>query len=267
MSDKFSFRWGIPILDAAQKFTPVYDFMLRRYADLGLTCSEFVLILHLASRHYELDHAKSCPSLQTVADEMGMTKRNVQKLVRSLQAKEMLRVIQRLGETSIYDCSPFAQACLEKWLIQSQHTPVPEFTPRGELQFTPRGELQFTPRGELQFTPPMNSSSPETKESKRTQQQKSTVVVVQLSEIGVRQEDAEEWVNLYPPDRISEVITASAVATKKRAGWIRKALEEGWQFDTETDRRKAEQLERAAAIVASLQQDNEQDNGGGDHHG
>ena len=113
----------------------------------------------------------------------------------------------------------------------------------------------------------MNSSSPETKESKRTQQQKSTVVVVQLSEIGVRQEDAEEWVNLYPPDRISEVITASAVATKKRAGWIRKALEEGWQFDTETDRRKAEQLERAAAIVASLQQDNEQDNGGGDHHG
>ena len=247
MSDKFSFRWGIPILDAAQKFTPVYDFMLRRYADLGLTCSEFVLILHLASRHYELDHAKSCPSLQTVADEMGMTKRNVQKLVRSLQAKEMLRVIQRLGETSIYDCSPFAQACLEKWLIQSQHTPVPEFTPRGELQ----------------FTPPMNSSSPETKESKRTQQQKSTVVVVQLTSLGVRQDDAEKWVELYAPARISEVITASAVATENRAGWIRKALEENWQLDMKTGLRKSEQEKRAAAIVAALRQDNN----GGDHHG
>ena len=255
MSDRFSFRWGIPILDAAQKFTPVYDFMLRRYADLGLTCSEFVLILHLASRHYELDHAKSCPSLQTVADEMGMTKRNVQKLVRSLQAKEMLRVIQRLGETSIYDCSPFAQACLEKWLIQSQHTPVPEFTPRGELQFTPRGELQFTP--------PMNSSSPETKESKRTQQQKSTVVVVQLSEIGVSEKDAESWAKLYPPNRISEVIAASAVATENRAGWIRKALEENWQLDMKTGLRKSEQEKRAAAIVAALRQDNN----GGDHHG
>jgi len=88
------------------------------------------------------------------------------------------------------------------------------------------------------------------------------VVVVQLSKIGVRQEDAESWAKLYPPARIFEVITASEVATENRPGWIRKALEEGWQFDTETDRRKSEQSERAAAIVASLQRDN----GGGDHH-
>jgi len=88
-------------------------------------------------------------------------------------------------------------------------------------------------------------------------------VVVQLSEIGVSEKDAENWAKLYPPNRISEVIAASAVATENRAGWIRKALEEGWQFDTETNRRKAEQSVRAAAIVASLQRDN----GGGDHHG
>ena len=88
------------------------------------------------------------------------------------------------------------------------------------------------------------------------------VVVAQLSSLGIAEKDAKEWAELYPLDRISEVIAASAVATENRAGWIRKALVEGWQFDTETDRRKAEQSKRSAAIVASLRHDN-----GGDHHG
>jgi len=254
MTERFSFRWGIPILDAAQKFTPIYDFMLRRYTTLGLTGSEFLLIIHLASRHYEIDRGRSCPSLQTVAGEMGMSKRNVQKLLRNLEAKEMLRVIQRPGETSIYDCSPFAQACLEVWLVEPHHTPITEFTTAP--QFIPRGEPQFIPRGEPQFTPPMNPSSPETKENIETQQQKD--VVVQLISVGVRQEDAEELAKLHTRSRISEVIAASSVATENRPGWIRKALEEGWQFDTEADRRKTEQAQRSAAIVAALRKDNGQ---------
>ena len=98
------------------------------------------------------------------------------------------------------------------------------------------------------------------KENKTT----TTPVVVSRSlfSIGVTEQDAESWVNIYGADRVVEVIAASAVATENRAGWIRKALEEGWQFDTETDRRKAEQSKRSAAIVASLRHDN-----GGDHHG
>lgn len=96
----------------------------------------------------------------------------------------------------------------------------------------------------------------------QTETNNNSVVVVQLSKIGVSEKDAKEWATRYPPDRIFEVITASEVATENRPGWIRKALEENWQLDTETDRRKAAQAERAAAIVASLKQDN-----GGDHHG
>jgi len=114
-------------------------------------------------------------------------------------------------------------------------------------------------RGELEL---VNEVNPQETNKKQTRNSNNSVVVVQLSSLGIAERDAEDWVNTYGSDRVAEVITASEVATENRAGWMRKALEENWQLNAETDRRKSEQSERAAAIVASLQQDN-----GGDHNG
>jgi DNA-binding MarR family transcriptional regulator len=247
---KFSFRWGIAILDAAQQFTPIYDFLLKNYAKLGVTRQEFLAIVHLASYHYETARGQSAPSLRTVADEMGYSdRRSVQKLIKSLEAKGMVRVHRaQRGKPSVYDLSPFAEACLNLW---QEHLEEATTESTGELEL--RGELEFTPTCEPPFTPPVNSSSPETEEINRRREQQqhapggADVVVTSFSQkkeerllpadsdaafkhlraLGMIEDVARKLsVNNSP----RQVITVARAARDKDspAGWARRALEEGW---------------------------------------
>lgn len=112
----FSFRWGIPELDAG--YTPVYNFMLHHYAEAGITRDEFLCILHLASYHYESAEGKSKPSQDRIAKEMGYKHRNsIMRLIQSLENKGMLNVKDNPGYTSEYNFAPFSRRCLALFLV------------------------------------------------------------------------------------------------------------------------------------------------------
>lgn len=114
-SEKFSSRWGIPLLDEVDRYIPVYEFMLRNYAKVGVSRSEFLLIIHLAAYKYErVDKGESRPSLETIAKQMGYaSSRYVRDLVASLEAKGMLEIHRLLGKPSIYEFKGFAEAVLK----------------------------------------------------------------------------------------------------------------------------------------------------------
>jgi hypothetical protein len=255
---RFSFRWGIPILDAARCFTPIYDFMLHNYRRLsgryvrshknhtegdewhGVSRQEFLVIIHLAARHFETERGQSSPSLRTIAREMGISWRGLQKLIYSLEAKGMMKVARRPGSTSIYNCSPFAMACYELWQ-QTQE----------EVEAENTHEPQFVPTHEPQFVTPTNPSSSETKNKRRKTQQHApdganVVVSFSQSQKGERVLPANAdtafrlLIQLGMTENVARRLSADndalhviAVARAARdkdspAGWARKALEEGW---------------------------------------
>ncbi len=107
-----SHRWGIPILDEGH--TPVYNFMLRHYAEAGVTRAEFLFIIHLASYKYESPQGEARPALATISAQMGYSHQNsVRNLKNSLVDKGLLEVVERAGKPSIYDFTQFSLRVLQ----------------------------------------------------------------------------------------------------------------------------------------------------------
>lgn len=114
-----SFTWGMEILENLGHLR-VFQFMLKTYAKLGLTKTEFLLLMHLASYRYETRGSISRPARETIADEMGYKDaRNVSTLISSLRKKKMLNVLYRQGSASVYDASPFATKALGLFLSEN----------------------------------------------------------------------------------------------------------------------------------------------------
>lgn len=115
MNDKFSFRWGVPILDAGH--VPIYRWMLRNYSKADITREEFLFIIHIADYHYESPDGEAYPSLETIKDFMGYKHVNsVYRLRDSLIKKGMLIRTPRPGKTDIYNVQPFARRMWELWM-------------------------------------------------------------------------------------------------------------------------------------------------------
>jgi len=114
VTESIDFTWGVQELEEIG-FVRVYNFMLRVYTELGLTRNEMLLIIHLASYSYNVPGSSSHPSLETIAQEMGATRRGVRKMIASLRQKGMLSITPRPGDTSLYDLSGFAVQALRLW--------------------------------------------------------------------------------------------------------------------------------------------------------
>ena len=112
--ERFSFRWGISLLDEGMTVVP--NFFFDTWARVGVTQSEFLFILHLARYHYESELGEARPGLETVARQMGRSVRTVQRLRLSLEGKGLLRVTPRMGTSSVYDLAAFSEACLACYL-------------------------------------------------------------------------------------------------------------------------------------------------------
>lgn len=108
--DRFSFRWGVPWLDMG--FLQVPNCFFKRYAELGISKDEYLFVLHLAVYKYESPRGVAQPSLGTIARQMGISKRQVQRLRASLEDGGWLTVRLRPGETSLYDFQAFALAMM-----------------------------------------------------------------------------------------------------------------------------------------------------------
>ena len=116
VEDRFCFTWGLGNL-GDMGFVPLYRFMLRSYADLGIKRQEMLCIIHLASYHYNSPGGQSRPSLATVAKHMGYAhKQRVWEIIAELEQKGMLIVTRRRGFTSIYNAAPFAKAAYDLWI-------------------------------------------------------------------------------------------------------------------------------------------------------
>ena len=147
--DRFSFTWGMGKL-GDMGFVPLYAFMLRTYAGLGLSRQEMLCIIHLASYHYNSPGGESRPSLGRVAQQMGYAhKQRLYELVAGLEEKGMLVVTRRPGSTSIYNAHPFAKAAYKLWfeLQAAEGGTLESTTPEqgGTLQSTPKS-LRGTPQ-------------------------------------------------------------------------------------------------------------------------
>ena len=115
--DNFSFTWGLPILEE-MGYTKLFNFMLRQYSRLGLTRTEMLCLIHLASYHYESPRGESRPSLSEIARQMGYGDRSpVSRLVGRLETKGMIEVTRRPGYTSLYDAAPFSRAAYSLFML------------------------------------------------------------------------------------------------------------------------------------------------------
>ena len=65
----FSSRWGIST--PRHSYVRVPNYFFDCYAEAGVTGTEFLLILHLARYQFEKPGSRCCPSVETVARQMG----------------------------------------------------------------------------------------------------------------------------------------------------------------------------------------------------
>jgi hypothetical protein len=133
--EPISFRWGVRIPRELRSGEFLYQFMLRSYAALGVSPQEFALILHLSAYHYESPRGRACPSIATVATEMGKGTRTVGRMISALVSRGLLLVERHLGWVSTYNARPFAERCLQLWTNRSQEAPEPAtpLTPLSEM--------------------------------------------------------------------------------------------------------------------------------------
>lgn len=245
--DRFSSRWDIPWLDVG--FVQVPNCFFRHYKELGITRDEFLFIMHLATYKYESARGYAYPSLGTIAQQMGLSRRQVRRLRKSLEDNGWLTVYRRPGETSVYSFQAFALAMmrLEEIAVRPR---LPGQGPEGR---TPVSEVPRTPVSEGVGQPcPRGSDSPvlgvghpcppnkKQETEKKTQQQPGCVVLspaagegegdpearkrsggevalehvweVQghLQDIGIGQEEGISLIKKYGVTRILDVLAAVA---------------------------------------------------------
>jgi DnaD N-terminal domain len=106
-------RFGNELLQDG--FTSVPNLVLTHYAILGVTAAEMMFSIHIWQ--YWWTEKDPYPALQTIADRMSVTRRQVRNYAQGLKAKGYLvvneRADQTLGQlTSEYDFGPLLEAVL-----------------------------------------------------------------------------------------------------------------------------------------------------------
>lgn len=236
--ERFSFRWGIPWLDAG--FVQVPDFFFRTYVGLGVTRVEFLFILHLARYKYESVRGQSRPSLGTIGREMGISRRHAARLRSSLEKKAFLIVTERRGRPSVYDFGNFALAALR--LARKQDENV-----------TPDTQVMGT--HDTQVIPPMTPMSSEEHETSKEDNNNTAVVVSSPSAgkerawaglvgLGLAEGIAEELTGKYSADRITSVVEAAVEndQVRNKGAWVATALRNGYKLPE--DRAEAERKDK-----------------------
>jgi hypothetical protein len=267
MEERFSVRWGIPLLD--EGFTVVPNVVLDNYARLGLTPQEAMLIIHIARYKFERPYSEAYPSTVLLAAQMGKSKRWVIELLHRLEAKGLIRIIRRDGLPSVYDLSPLAQRCLE--ISQSpladtlpvnfsaspvhETSPLPPTCEGGPVKFsaipvheTSPVNSSSPPPVNSSSPPPVKSSSPEEEQYKNKRNNNNSGVVVSnqpseskekdlkrlayqsLKARGISEETARRLAEKYPLQRVLAVCVAAdhSAGVRDKAAWIIKALEGDW---------------------------------------
>lgn len=222
----FSFRWGIPLLDAG--FVVIPNFFFTHYVALGLTRDEFLFVLHLACRKFESPRGRARVSLGIIAKEMGCSVRQVRRWRLSLEKKAALVVASKPGQVSEFNFQPLSLAMLR--LEMEEAKPL---TPDTHVRPTPDTHVR-TPR-----TPMSGHENNKNKASRTTttgsqgeSKLSAASVVVALKSCGVEDVVARRLASDHSADRVMEVIEQGR--SNKRVtnlpGWVISALRGNFRF-------------------------------------
>ena len=177
-------------------YTTIPNFMFRHYADAGVTRAEFLVILHLASYHYESANGQSSPSLETVAREMGYKDSKCLRLhIQSLEAKGVLTRILRPGQTSIYLLEGFSRKILA-FHEQSQ----------AQVIHNPPNELPDHPPNRFPDPLPIDYHQRTKQQENKKQSGVGTVhqeIADHLISLGVTRSQAAKWARVGPAEMVT----------------------------------------------------------------
>ena len=100
-------RWSPTV--AARGFSAVPTVFLNSYADLGITPTEAMLIIHLMS--YKWDARRPFPSVAKLCAKLGLSDGQVRALLRRLERKKKFVIrIRRTGRSNEFDFTPLIRA-------------------------------------------------------------------------------------------------------------------------------------------------------------
>lgn len=139
MTDKFRFRWGIPEWDVGSTTipNPIFQYYSQvpwvnkdNKEGIGISNTEVMFILHLASFHYESAKGKSRPSLTTtLRRRMGYkTNQGIINIMQGLEHKNLIVIERLIGERSVYSFENFALAIMKLWESDNSSANVDQST-------------------------------------------------------------------------------------------------------------------------------------------
>lgn len=226
--EHISFRWGIPWLDEKYLVTP--NFFFDHYIELGVNRPEFLFVLHLARYRFESAAGVAKPSLELMAKQMGYGRRQVQRMVSSLESKGWLVVTERPGKASEYNFEALARALLRK--AESGDNAVTR-----DIHDTPTLDTHVQGTLDTHVTRRRRREEEEVQEKRVPQ---DTTVVTDLSTVealvmdGYTEKVAKGMVTTYGEARVMEVL-GQAIEGDHLAGpgdWIRRELARGEEEGT-----------------------------------
>ncbi|MGE3075147.1 MAG: helix-turn-helix domain-containing protein [Dehalococcoidia bacterium] len=142
---RISVRFGDAVLQAGHTVIP--NLVLNHYSQLNISPGEFVLVVQLWS--FAWTDRNPYPSLGTLAERLGVSRRQVRNYVHTLKGKGLLKVTERSqpgrGQlTSEYDFSPLLRATVD---LEGNGTPPRNNSSAGPLP-PPGKESSEAPRND-----------------------------------------------------------------------------------------------------------------------
>lgn len=93
----FTRRWGGKVVDHGYTMVPQMFFALQ--AELGLTCQQAMVLLHLLDHWWLTSTGLPWPSKKTLATRLGMSERQVQRLLTDLENEGLITRRSRYYES------------------------------------------------------------------------------------------------------------------------------------------------------------------------
>jgi predicted transcriptional regulator len=107
-------KWGLQVAERGFTQIPNYLLIINSFVheDHKLSPAEMIVLLHLISSWWKKDEMPY-PSMNTLADRIGISQRQVQRSIKTLEEKSYLKKgkkkIKGVIATNIYDLTPTVQ--------------------------------------------------------------------------------------------------------------------------------------------------------------
>ena len=213
-----------------------------------LTGAELKVVLYICRRTFGFKKHSDAISLNQVASGIttksgkvldggtGLSKRHVQRALKTLEEKKIIKVSRRVDATGLNDINNYSLNIID----------------------APNGVGTLSPYGRDKKSPGVETPVSTTTNSKQETEKQYDVVVDQLQNFGISDTTAKRFANNYPEEYITDKLAltqwlvdqGSPLVTKNPAGWLRKAIEEDFKppKDYENPSERKVRSDRAAKI-------------------